>query len=145
MGVRTMRRQKRAPAYLLHQATGQARVRINGKDHYLGPFASPESKALYREKLEEWGCGEKLWGMIQLQLLTGMGPGEVRIMCLEDIDRTGDVWEYVPPEHKTEHRGKQRRIYIGPEGQKILLPFLKADQSRYLFETAAGLPFTKDG
>ncbi len=64
-----MPRQKRVPAYLLHQATGQARVRINGKDHYLGAFASPESKALYREKLEEWGCGEKLIVSVSIGVL----------------------------------------------------------------------------
>lgn len=282
-----MSRQRKSPAYLLHQATGQARVRINGKDIYLGPFGSPESKERYREVLQEWGCGEKivvavsigilclryleyakgyywkngrqtsevsalqvalrfltgnprfrnmpardfktaamlevreamvkkkfvrksinchinrirrmfawgveqelvkaeqlmvlktvaglkkgrsravesepvepvsaedvkavqafvrpvLWGMIQLQLLTGMRPGEVRMMRLADIDRSGDVWEYVPSEHKTEHRGKQRRIYIGPEGQKVLQPFLKADQSRYVFESKPGRCYGKD-
>ncbi len=282
-----MSRQRKSPAYLLHQATGQARVRINGKDIYLGPFGSPESKERYREVLQEWGCGEKVvvsvsigvlclryleyakgyyqkngrqtsevsaiqvamrfltgsprfknmpvrdfktaallevrdamvkkefvrksinchinrirrmfawgvehelvkpehlivlktvaglkqgrsravesepvgpvtlahvdaskeylrpvvWGMIQLQLLTGMRPGEVRTMRLADIDRSGDVWEYVPTEHKTQHRGKQRRIYVGPEGQKILQPFLKADQSRYVFESKTGHCYGKD-
>ena len=48
-----MSRQRKSPAYLLHQATGQARVRINGKDIYLGPFGSPESKERYREVLQE--------------------------------------------------------------------------------------------
>lgn len=269
------------------QATGQARVRINGKDIYLGPFDSPESKERYREVLQEWGCGEKIvvsvrigilclrylehakeyyqkngrqtsevsaiqvalrfltgnlrfknmpvrdfktasllevrdamvkkqfirksinchvnrirrmfawgverelvkpeqlivlktvvglkqgrsravesepigpvsmahvdatkdflrpvvWGMIQLQLLTGMRPGEVRLMRLADINRSGDVWEYVPSEHKTQHRGKQRRIYIGPDGQKVLQPFLKADQTRYVFESKPGKRYGKD-
>lgn len=31
-------------AYGLHRPTGQARVRINGKDHYLGPHGSEKSK-----------------------------------------------------------------------------------------------------
>jgi hypothetical protein len=30
-----------------HKPSGQARVRIDGKDHDLGPFGSPESKANY--------------------------------------------------------------------------------------------------
>lgn len=35
------------PAYGLHKPTGQARVRIGGKDHYLGPHGSEESKREY--------------------------------------------------------------------------------------------------
>jgi hypothetical protein len=38
------RRKKQIPAYQLHGHTGQARVKIDGKDHYLGPFCSEESK-----------------------------------------------------------------------------------------------------
>lgn len=37
------------PAYLLHKPTGQARVRINGKDFYLGPYGSDESRRKYGE------------------------------------------------------------------------------------------------
>lgn len=40
-------RQKKLPSYLLHKASGQARVRINGKDHYLGPYGSEESRIAY--------------------------------------------------------------------------------------------------
>ena len=41
-----------------------------------------------------------------------------------DLDRSGDVWEYRPESHKTEHHGRQRIIYIGPQAQQILLPYL---------------------
>jgi hypothetical protein len=37
------------PAYGLHRASGQAVVRIDGRDKYLGPHGSPESKAKYHE------------------------------------------------------------------------------------------------
>jgi integrase len=57
-----------------------------------------------------------VWGMIQLQLATGMRPGEVRLMRTCDINMSGDVWEYRPQEHKTEHHGRQRLIFIGPKG-----------------------------
>ena len=40
---------RRRPAYLLHKATGQARVRIDGKDCYLGVYGSPESRERYDE------------------------------------------------------------------------------------------------
>ena len=45
---------RKTPAYLLHKATGQARVRIDGKDHYLGPYNSPESRERYDELVTAW-------------------------------------------------------------------------------------------
>jgi len=36
---------KRKPSYLLHKPTGQARVRIDGHDNYLGEYGTPESLA----------------------------------------------------------------------------------------------------
>lgn len=78
-----------------------------------------------------------VWGMIQLQLATGMRPGEVRLMRIRDIDMSGEVWEYRPQEHKTEHHGRQRLIFIGPRGQDIVRQFLVADPERYLFSPKA--------
>src|SRR5262249_41355074 len=43
-----MPRPKGVPSYCLHKPSGQARVRVDGKDHYLGPYGSPESKAEYQ-------------------------------------------------------------------------------------------------
>jgi hypothetical protein len=40
---------KRKPSYLLHKPTGQARVRIDGKDLYWGPYGSAESRERYDE------------------------------------------------------------------------------------------------
>lgn len=74
-----------------------------------------------------------VWGMIQLQLATGMRPGEVRILRACDLLTSGKVWEYVPASHKTEHHGKERRIMIGPAGQAILKDFLNPDTQAYLF------------
>jgi integrase len=45
---------KRIPKYSLHKASGQARVCIDGRDHYLGPFDSPESHTRYRELIDKW-------------------------------------------------------------------------------------------
>lgn len=45
---------KKKPAYTLHKPSGQARVRIKGKDHYLGVFDSPESRDRYDELIAEW-------------------------------------------------------------------------------------------
>ncbi|APZ94609.1 tyrosine-type recombinase/integrase [Fuerstiella marisgermanici] len=282
-GNRTM--SKRIPGYLHHKPTGQARVRLNGKDHYLGPYGSDESRRRYDELIAEylkqkhkasrierlespqmsvahlciaymkfakgyyrkngketseiaalkmmlkplastfgrlrvsefgpvelkefretlvdaqhvrksintgigrikrmfkWGVENELvppdvhaavnavsglrfgrsrakegtkvepvpdddieairefvtrpvWGLIQIQLATGMRPGEARIMRMCDIDRSGDVWEYRPQTHKTEHHGRSRQVFIGPLGQAVLNPFLLADANRYLFSPA---------
>ena len=45
---------KRKPSYLLHKPTGQARVRIQGKDIYLGEFNSPQSRERYEDLVAEW-------------------------------------------------------------------------------------------
>jgi integrase len=71
--------------------------------------------------------------MIELQLVTGMRPGEVTIMRACDLDTSGDIWLYRPPVHKTSYRGHERVIAIGPRGQEILKPFLKPDLQAYLF------------
>jgi integrase len=269
---------KRKPSYLLHKPTGQARVRIDGKDLYLGPYGSAESRDRYDEIITEWfarqddvaaclltvddlclmfldfadgyyrrkdgtptgtvgnvrsalkylvrlygptrvrGFGPRKlkavrqamiddsrcrtninrlihwvrrvfrWGvenehvptnvygaliavqslkqgrsqaieseavrpvdeatvnatlphlsrivgaMVELQLLTGARPGEITSLrpCEITFGENG-VWTYRPATHKTQHRGKDRRIYIGPKAQQILGPFLKRDSDSYCF------------
>lgn len=257
---------KRVPKYALHRPTGQARVRINGKDHYLGTFGSRESRQRYEQLIAQsfsdaspqdcdlsidllclrfleyadayyvkngrptnephnfrlalkhliaecgpdlvesfrvadlkrvrqlmiaagwvrtsinkhvgrirymfrWGVSEGLvsalvlkeleavlplkrgrceakesarvmpvtaeqvkaiepfvctpiWAMVQIQMLTGMRPGEARMMRGADIVQEGEVWVYRPCEHKTEHHGHERIICIGPRAHEILKPFL---------------------
>lgn len=74
--------------------------------------------------------------MIALQRLTGMRPGEARTIRGIDIDRKepDGCWRYVPPHHKTAHKGKSRVILIGPKAQDVLKPFLTDDDPlAYLF------------
>lgn len=267
----------RKPSYCLHRATGQARVRINGKDIYLGQFGTPESRERYDDLIREWSfkngnvtgyaltvdelclrfleeadrtyrhadgtetgstenfrqalrwlvsrygrervrdfgplklkavrqamadaelCRTNInrqvarirqvvkWGvenelipveihqalcavsglrrgrqgvresepvravseadieatmkhlpqvvadMVRLQLLTGARPGEICMMRPCDVSRDGEVWSYRPRRHKTEHHGKDRIIFIGPEGQTILLPYLLRDSEACCF------------
>jgi hypothetical protein len=55
------KRPQRTPSYCLHKASGQAVVRIDGVDHYLGKYGSPESKAEYDRLIAEWlGNGRRL-------------------------------------------------------------------------------------
>jgi integrase len=44
----------RIPKPCRHKATGQAVVRLNGKDHYLGPWKSPAAKACYERLIGQW-------------------------------------------------------------------------------------------
>lgn len=48
------------PAYCLHRHSGKAIVRIAGRDHYLGPHGTPESRAEYDRLIAEWlACGRQ--------------------------------------------------------------------------------------
>lgn len=71
--------------------------------------------------------------MVRLQRLTGMRPQDVCQMTTGDIDMSGEVWEYRPPDHKTAWRGRTRIVYIGPEAQKILAPYMKTDPAAPIF------------
>lgn len=71
--------------------------------------------------------------MIRIQLLTGMRPGEVCLMRTCDLDTTGMIWTYTPASHKTEHHGRARIIYLGPQAQEVLRPWLKSELSAFLF------------
>lgn len=71
--------------------------------------------------------------MIRLQLLTGMRPGEVVLMRPIDVDRTDSVWVYRPSRHKTDYRGQIREVFLGPQCQEILGPFLDRPPEAFCF------------
>jgi integrase len=76
----------------------------------------------------------QVWAMIELQRLSGMRPGEVCIMRTTDISMAGRIWEFTPETHKTEHFDRERTIFIGPQAQEILRPWLRAELEAYLFQ-----------
>lgn len=45
---------RKIPTYRLHKPTGQAVVTLNGRDVYLGPHDTPESRSKYDQKIAEW-------------------------------------------------------------------------------------------
>lgn len=75
----------------------------------------------------------QVWAMIELQRLTGMRPGEVTILRTCDLYTSGTVWVYTLASHKTEHRGRERQIYLGPRAQEVLRPWLRTDPTAPLF------------
>lgn len=42
------------PSYRLHKPKGLAVVRLNGRDIYLGPYGTPESRTAYERVIAEW-------------------------------------------------------------------------------------------
>lgn len=94
------------------------------------PVAENEVAAIERY------VSRQVWTMVQLQLLTGMRPGEVVIMRGCDIDTTGDVWTFRPFYHKTQHHGIARTVYLGPAAQATLKPWLRTDLQAFLFSPA---------
>jgi len=78
----------------------------------------------------------QVWAMVELQRLSGMRPGEVCMMRSCDLETSGRVWVYTPESHKTEHHGRERRIFLGPTAQEVLRPWLRAELAAYLFSPA---------
>jgi integrase len=83
--------------------------------------------------------GPVVRGMVELQLLTGMRPGEVCRMSWEEIDTDGKVWFYRPTAHKNAHRGHTREIAIGPKGQTLLMRFRDRPEKSAVFSPAENL------
>jgi integrase len=51
-----------------------------------------------------------------------------------DIDRTDlQCWLYRPSRHKGQHQGRDRLIYLGPQAQALLVPFLNFDPVEAVF------------
>jgi integrase len=77
--------------------------------------------------------GRTIRAMVDVQLLTGMRPGEVCRLRPCEIDTARPVWVFRPSHHKTAHRGKTRVITIGPKAQAVLERFTPADPADYYF------------
>ncbi|TWT35605.1 site-specific tyrosine recombinase XerC [Posidoniimonas corsicana] len=71
--------------------------------------------------------------MVRLQRRTGMRPAEVCLVRPCDLDRTSDVWVFTPESHKTQHHGRDRQIFIGAQGQAILLRYMARAADAYCF------------
>ena len=71
--------------------------------------------------------------MVQVQLWSGMRPGEICVMAGAALDTSGKIWFYSPRSHKTAHHGHARKIAIGPRAQAILKPFLLDAGDSFLF------------
>jgi integrase len=82
--------------------------------------------------------------MVRFHRLTGCRPGEVCQLRALDLDRSGEVWQYRPASHKTEHQGRDRVISIGPKAQAVILPYLLRDPAAYCFSPAESTQAMRD-
>ena len=73
----------RIPAYTHHKATGQARVRVDGRDIYLGPYGSVESRRKYGELIAKLASGINI-NADKLKASAKVEPGQFTIneLCL---------------------------------------------------------------
>ncbi|MCZ2341458.1 MAG: site-specific integrase [Bacteroidales bacterium] len=67
-----------------------------------------------------------LRAVVQLFRLTGARPSEILNVRPHDIERANDVWILRQPKHKTAWKiGRARVVYLGPDAQRILTPWLE--------------------
>lgn len=88
-------------------------------------------------------CGRILRDMIDVQWLSGMRPGEVCWMRPCDIEMSGAVWVYTPSRHKTQWRGRIRKIALGPKAQEIIRRYVTPQTTARLFQRG-GKPYTAE-
>jgi integrase len=67
-----------------------------------------------------------LAALVKVQRLTGMRPGELVRLSIDQLQFDADpvCWLYERRKHKTKKRGKRRRIWIGPQAQVLMLPWV---------------------
>jgi len=103
----------------LQTVEGLKRGRTPAKDHDpVGPVADEDVDKVLPH------LNEHVRGMVAVQRLTGMRPGEVCALRMKDVDTSRPVWLHAPLHHKTAHVGRRRVVTIGPRAQAVLRPFL---------------------
>jgi integrase len=93
-------------------------------------------------------CLPPIAAMLQLQWLSAMRSGEVRVLRTRDLDRRRtDVWFYTPGSehgpngaHKNAWRGQDRIIAFGPQAIAVVQPWLRLEAvDEYVFSPAQAM------
>lgn len=127
-------KQKLVPASVYHELLTVDALKLGRTDAPEGKPVKPVAEA-FVDKVRPL-VSPQVRAMIDVQLLTGMRPGEVCILRACDIDMSGRVWMYRPESHKLQHHGRTREVYIGPQAQAIIRSFLKPQLGAFLFSPA---------
>ena len=106
--------------HALQAVAGLKRGRCDAKE----PEPVRPVPAAYVEAVRPY-VSRQVWALIELQMLTAARSGEILAMRAVDLDMSGEVWTYTPPQHKTAHHDHTRVIFLGPAAQRIIAPFLK--------------------
>ncbi len=120
------------PASVFHGLTTLSGLKKGRTEAHETPGVQPVPDAVVDATLPH--MTPTLAGMVAIQRLTGMRPGEVCMMKPAGLDMSGSIWVYKPETHKGQHHGRTRLIFIGPKGQDILRPFLRTSVREYLFQ-----------
>lgn len=96
---------KQPPKYSLHKGSGQARVRLNGKDIYLGVYGSKASREEYARILSKW-----LGSQDDSTSLTSLSVEQLALAFLDHAKA-----RYVKDGESTDH------IYMVRSGLRLLL------------------------
>lgn len=81
---------------------------------------------------------------VRVQYLCGTRPAEVLRMRPEEIDQSGEIWIWKPPQHKNSHRSKSLIKAIPPTAQEILRPLIERKKNgQYLFDPADAVEWKK--
>lgn len=107
---------------------------------------SPRRRACSREDLDRVLklLHEPVRSMLLLGWLTGARPGEIRPMRAGDIDRSSEVWLYIPGRHKGDWRegADDRVVPLGAEARSLIAFWLErvgeGGPEAYLFKPTRG-------
>ncbi len=122
------------PAAIYHALLAVTGLKLGNKASRESEPVKPAPEADVKAVLNY--VSDQIAGMVRLQLLTGMRPGEVCKMQTGQISTAKKVWIYRPATHKTAHHGHIREVRIGPKAQEVLKPFLKPDLAAFIFSPA---------
>ena len=81
--------------------------------------------------------------MVRLQWHTGCRPQSICGLKPCEVDRSKSPWVWTPTTHKGKHRGQSLVIFIGPEGQRILAPYLNRPAHKYCFSPRESVAIRK--
>jgi len=108
------------PSYRLHKRSGQAVVTLNGVDHYLGVYGTPESHAKYSQVINEWiargkvhGTNEDLGDLTVSRIILGYWNAKTQKMAKAEIVKLKAALRPLREQYGTFLAAKYRSPEIG--------------------------------
>lgn len=83
--------------------------------------------------------------MSEVQYYCGMRPGEACLLRGRDLDMEGEIWLFLPEQHKGTWKGLTLAKAIPKVAQEIIRPFLRENPDEYLFRPEDGRRWFEQG